>query len=172
MKKPFVIALFLAGLATAAVVLLGAGKIFHAILAIGLRGIAFVVAWQLFVFIILGLAWWIVLPKAPLWLVIWGRLVREGGGLVFGTRAVMLGGIELSRGVASSIADVIAEGIGLVAFMLLGLGILFSRAPHAQLIWLMGGGLLALLAGGAAGYWQRARLGQRQAAATLDQGCA
>jgi hypothetical protein len=81
MSRILVLSLFLAGLAlaTAAVIWLGADKIAQAILAIGLRGIVFVIAWQLFVYVVLGLAWRIVFPGAPLWLVIWGRLVREGG---------------------------------------------------------------------------------------------
>jgi glycosyltransferase 2 family protein len=170
MNKPLVFALFLAGLmlATGAVIWLGAGKIFHAVLAIGLRGIVCVVAWQLFVFIVLGLAWRIVCPGVPLWVVIWGRLVREGGenclpfsevgGLVFGTRAVMLGGVGLTRAAASSIVDVIAEGFGLMPFMLLGLALLLARAPHTGLVWPMAGALAVLLAGSVACYAARAWL--------------
>lgn len=170
MNRVLILGLFFAGLAlaTSAVVWLGAGKIFHAILAIGLRGILFVIAWQLFVYVVLGLAWRFVFPGAPLWLVVWGRLVREGaenclpftelGGLVSGTRAVMLGGARLPRAAASNIVDVIVEGIGLAPFMLLGLTVLVARAPHATLVWPMGGGLLILLAGGAACYVLRERL--------------
>ena len=52
------LAIALAGLAlgTAAFIWLGAGHVVHAILVIGWRGIVSVVAWQLAVFVLLGIA--------------------------------------------------------------------------------------------------------------------
>lgn len=170
MNKTLVIGLFLigVGLVAAAVVWLGAGKIFHAIGAIGYIGMAEVIGWQLIVFIVLGVAWRVILSDVPLWLVIWGRLVREAGenclpfsevgGLVFGTRAVMLGGLKLSLGAASSIVDVMAEGMGMVPFMVLGLFVLATRARHSSLIWPMAAALVALIAGAVALYFMRGRL--------------
>jgi putative membrane protein len=151
------LAVALAGLAlgTAAVIWLGAGHVFHAILAIGWRGILEVVTWQLAVFVLLGLAWRILLPGVPVWLAIWGRLVREGGetclplseigGLVFGARALMLGGVDLARAGAASIVDAVAEGMGLAPFLLFGLTMLLARKPGSSLALPMALGLVMLL---------------------------
>nr|WP_295740951.1 lysylphosphatidylglycerol synthase domain-containing protein [uncultured Acidocella sp.] len=170
MRRAQVIALFLAGLglATAAVLWLGAGKVLHALSTLGPGGLAAILLWQLAVFIILAGAWRVLLPGAPFWLTVWGRLVREGGetclpfseigGLVFGTRAVMLGGASLPRAAASSLADMICEAAGLVPFILIGLGLLLARAPHDGLIWPLAGGLVLLLAGAGGGYLGRRRL--------------
>ncbi len=170
MNKYTVAAIALVGLAlfTGVIVWLGAGHIFQAILKIGWRGLAYVVAWQLFVFVILGIAWWIICPGVALWTVVWGRLVREGGetclpfseigGLIFGSRAVMLGGVEFERAGASSIADVICEGIGLVPFLAFGLIMLVARKPGSSIALLMGLGIALLVAGGVAGFFFRKKI--------------
>lgn len=170
MNKTLTIAVALLGLglATAAVVWLGAGKIFHAILAIGLRGLVVVLLWQLMVFVVLGFGWWCVCPGARLWNVIWGRLVREGseiclpfselGALVFGARALMVSGVDLTLAGASSIVDVITEGIGLAPFVLLGLVIILALKPGSSLVLPMAAGVFALAAGGAASFFLRKRL--------------
>ncbi len=61
MSKPLTIAIALIGLAVATVVVtwLGAGKIWQAILTLGWRGFCWLVLWQLAVFCLLGVAWWI-----------------------------------------------------------------------------------------------------------------
>lgn len=129
MSKTVTIAIALIGLALATVVVtwLGAGKIWQAILTLGWRGFSWVVLWQLGVFCLLGVSWWLLCPGAALPVVIWARLVREGGenclpfseigGMVFGARALLLGGAGFAPAVASSVADVVTEAIGLVPFI-------------------------------------------------------
>ena len=105
-----------------------------------------------------------------MWVVIWGRLVREGGetclpfseigGLIFGARAVMLGGIGLTTAAASSIVDVICEGIGLAPFVLFGLLMLLARKPGSSLALPVGAGLGLLLLGGGAAFLLRHQLGK------------
>ncbi len=160
LNKRVTVAAALAGLAigTAVFIWLGAGHVVLAILAIGWHGILYVIAWQLAVFVLLGLAWRILLPGVPVWLAIWGRLVREGGetclpfseigGLIFGARALMLGGVDLARAGASSVVDVAAEGIGLVPFLLFGLAMLAARQKGSSLTLFMAFGLVLLLLGG------------------------
>ncbi len=167
LNKTFVIGAALAGLAiaTGAVLWFGAGPILGAIVKIGWRGLFEVVAWQLFVYVLLGLAWWLVCPGVAPWTVIWGRLVREGGqtclpfseigGLIFGARAVMLGGVDFARAGASSIVDVTCEGIGLVPFLLFGLVMLLARKPGSSLGLPLALGLGLMLLGGGTAVWLR-----------------
>lgn len=154
-------------LGTGAIVWLGAGHIFQAILRVGWMGLAYVVAWQLFVFVLLGLSWWIVCPDRPAWVWIWGRLVRDGGGtclpfsgmggLVIGTRAVVLCGVRFSRAVASTVVDQIAEAIALVPFMLFGWLVLLFRKAGTSMVAPAGGGLGALLLVGLVAFLARKR---------------
>jgi putative membrane protein len=128
----------------------------------------YVVAWQLAVFVALGIAWWVLVPKVALPTVIWGRLVREGGrnclpfselgGLVFGARAIMLFGVDFTIASASSVADVICEGIALAPFLLFGLIMLLARAPGSSLLLPVALGLGALLAGGGIAFLSRQNL--------------
>jgi putative membrane protein len=169
MSKSVTIAIALIGLAVATMVVtwLGAGKIWQAILTLGWRGFCWVVLWQLAVFCLLGVAWWILSPGASLPIVIWARLVREGGenclpfseigGMVFGARALVLGGSDFAPAVASSVADVVTEGIGLVPFLVFGLVVLALKG-HSSYIVPMGIGLAALLLGGGLAFAFRARL--------------
>jgi putative membrane protein len=172
MNKTLTLSVALAGLAlgTALVIWLGAGHIFQAILKIGRLGLLYVLAWQLVVFIVLGLGWWILCPSTAPWILVWGRLVREGGetclpfseigGLIFGARAVMLAGVGFARAGASSIADVMCEGVALAPFLLFGLVMLLTRNAGALLDLFMGLGLGLLLAGGAAAFLMRRWIGR------------
>jgi putative membrane protein len=160
----------LAGMAlgTAIVIWLGAGQIWQTLLRIGWRGLAYVLLWQLAVFLPQAAGWWALCPGTRLARIYWARLVREGGltclplsavgGLAFGTRAAMLAGAGWARAAASGVVDTVTEGVSLVPFVLFGLVMLGERragAPQAELI---GGGLAVLAAAGAAGWLLRARL--------------
>lgn len=169
-KHTIAVASGLAGLAlgTGLVLGLGAGQVVAAGLRVGWLGFAAAVGWQLLVFAALGAAWWIVCPGAGLGVVVWARLVREGGttclpfsvfgGLAFGTRAIVLGGLDLGRAAASTAADVISEGIALAPFFLFGLVYLFSREPGAPLLRPLALGFGVLAAGGSATWLGRAHL--------------
>jgi putative membrane protein len=170
MKKTFALAIALIGLVagTAVVISLGAGHILQALLKLGWAGLAYVLAWQLAVYVALGLAWWALCPGASPWVMVWGRLVREGGetclpfseigGLVFGARAIMLRGVDLVPAATSSIVDVISEGIGLAPFLLFGLIMLLIRDRCSSFALAAGSGLALLLLGGAVAYGLRRQL--------------
>jgi putative membrane protein len=168
MNRTVTVAIALAGLAlgTGAVVWLGARHVLDAALQIGWLGLIYVVSWQLAVYVLLGVAWWVLCPSVHLWTVIWGRLVRQGGqtclpfseigGLVLGARALMLGGVDFARAAACSIVDVVAEAIGLVPFLLFGLITLLTRKPGPSVTLPMSIGLgVLLLSGGTAFLFRR-----------------
>lgn len=93
---------------------------------------------------------------AKLWAVVWGRLVREGGvnilplsefgGLAFGARAVTLTGVPGPRAIASIVADVAAEFMGEIPFIVFGIVMLSARQPNSSLVLPLAVGL-GLLAG-------------------------
>lgn len=170
MSRTMMVLMAILGLAlgTAAVVWLGARHVVEAIARIGGMGLVYVLAWQLTVFIGLGLAWWILCPSVRPWNFIWARLVREGGqtclpfsevgGLIFGSRALVLRGVGLASAASSSIVDVVTEGIALAPFLLFGLVMLLVKRRHAAVILPMSAGLGLLLVGGVAAYVMRRRL--------------
>ena len=181
-RRPWPVLLALAGVAagTAIVVGLGAGEIWRALLRIGWAGLAYVLLWQLAVFVPQAAGWWAVCPGGSLARLYWARLVREGGltcvplsaagALFFGTRAAMLGGVGWARAAASGVVDTVTEGVSLVPFILFGLVILGQRRVGGSQAALIGGGLAVLLAAGAALWLFRGRLaalGERTLTALL-----
>jgi putative membrane protein len=146
-KLSFILALV--GLVVAVVLLAwyGFGGVVAAVASVGWGGFAIIVAWQLGLFGVLGLAWDAILPsgrqrRRP-WIPIWGRMVRDAsanclpfsqvGGFVFGARAVTLHGLSWSVATASTVVDVTAEFLAQLAFTGIGLGILLARAPRSEL---------------------------------------
>lgn len=124
----------------------GVGNIVTALSKIGWPEFALIIGWQFVLFVILGIAWDIVVPprsgKRP-WVMIWGRMVRDAsanclpfsqvGGFVFGARAVTLHGLRWHTATASTVADVTAEFLAQIAFAAIGLGMLLTRAPASGL---------------------------------------
>jgi len=82
----------------------------------------------------------------------------EIGGVVFGARALMLRGVGFALAAASSIVDVVAEGIALVPFLLFGLVVVLERSPGSRVTLPLGLGLGALIAGGGVVYLLRQRV--------------
>ena len=169
------------------IVWLGAGKVAQAVLSVGWRGFAILVAWQLLVIVVIATAWRLLCPGASLWRVIWARLVREGGcnilplseigGLVFGARALALAGVPGPLAIASSIADVTAEFAGEIPFILFGFFILIARAPGSLLLVPICLGVALVGAGAAALIWAERHsgalfhgIGRRIAARFLARG--
>jgi putative membrane protein len=124
----------------------GFGGVVAAVESAGWGGFAIVVAWQLALFCVLGLAWDAIIPARAhrrLWVPIWGRMVRDAsanclpfsqvGGFVFGARAVTLHGFSWPLATASTVVDVTAEFLAQLAFTGIGLGILLARAPRSGL---------------------------------------
>lgn len=164
MKKAAIL-LALAGVALAIglVVWLGAGKIVRSVIAIGWGGFAILVGWQFVIFVVLALAWHRFCPGARLRTLVWGRLVREGGanilpfsevgGLAFGARAITLLGVKWETAVASSLADVAAEFIGEIPFILFGFLVLALHGRSSSIVLPLAAGLGLLAVAVAALIW-------------------
>src|SRR5437899_3306440 len=94
-----------AGLAAigALVAYFGAGAVMRSLLAIGWDGFAAICLIHLGLMAVMGLAWRALVPAAPAWIFMWGRLMRDAGaevlplsqlgGGVLGVRAVSLAGV-------------------------------------------------------------------------------
>jgi putative membrane protein len=145
-KLSYVLALLGLLLGTLLVAWFDVGRVAAGALSVGWGGFALVVAWQLLIFVILGLAWDVLTQSGPnrtLWVFVWGRMVRDSsanclpfsqvGGFVFGARAVALFGISWPVATASTVVDVTAEFLAQLAFTALGLAILLVRAPNSSL---------------------------------------
>jgi len=157
----FILALVGLAVSIALVGWYGFGGVVAAVASAGWGGFAIIVAWQLLLFCVLGLAWDAIIPprdrRRP-WVPIWGRMVRDAsanclpfsqvGGFVFGARAVTLHGISWPLATASTVVDVTAEFLAELAFTGIGLGILLARAPRSGLAVPVEVGLgLAVIAG-------------------------
>lgn len=162
-RLSILLALLGVGLGIALVLWLGAGKVIHAVTSVGWSGFAILVAWQLVIFILLAEAWRLVCRHGRFGALVFGRLVREGGtnimpfseigGIAFGARAIMLTGIRWPRAIASSLADITAEFVGELPFILFGFIMLVARKPHSSLIGPLTGGVALILLGAAGLIW-------------------
>src|SRR5947207_4603330 len=91
----------------------GAGAVVRSLLAVGGLGFAVICAIHLALVAVMGFAWGGLIPGAPAWTAIWGRLVRDSGsellpfwqvgGYVLGARALALTGIPGTIAAASTI---------------------------------------------------------------------
>ncbi len=163
------IGLGLAGLAAFTLVLgyFGAAKVAAAALSVGWHGLGLLSAYQIGIFLVLGLAWWVVAPRhsglsGPGY--VWSRMVRDSsgqllpfsalGGFVLGARAANLHGLSWPLAAASTLVDVTAEFLAEMVFIALGLVVLAVRHPHSPLVvplaagvavaGLLGGGFIAM----------------------------
>lgn len=129
--------------ATAALVAyFGAGAVGHALLSVGILGFAAICAIHLVLIVVMGFAWWALLPRTPWWLPVWGRLVRDSGsealplsqvgGYVLGARAVSLCGVPGTLAAATTIVDVTLEFMAQVAYTALGLLWLVRLQPNSE----------------------------------------
>jgi glycosyltransferase 2 family protein len=181
--KKLSIVLALAGLSLGTVLIawFGFGRVIAGVQQVGWEEFALIVAWQLVLFAVLGLAWDAITPSREArrpWVFVWGRMVRDAstnclpfsqvGGFVFGARAVTLQGVSWPLATASTVVDVTAEFLAEVAFTAIGLGILLARAPDSSLAVPLEVGLgLAVMAGLALIWVQKgaaplfARMGRR-----------
>jgi putative membrane protein len=140
------------GLAVAGVLIIvalvgyfGFDNVTAAVGRVGWFGFGLLVGLQLLLFVVLGLAWDVIVPprdaRRP-WVLVWGRMVRDAsanclpfsqvGGFVFGARAITLHGVQWSTATASTVVDVTAEFLAQIAFAGIGLGILLARAPNSD----------------------------------------
>jgi putative membrane protein len=128
------------------VMYVGIGAIFSAAVRVGWSGFAILCLYALGVFLLLGAAWYVLLPDsspAGPWVFIWARMVRDAaaevlpfsqlGGIALGARAVILQGVSTPLALASVIIDVTTEMLAQVAFTALGVMLLSVRAPRTSL---------------------------------------
>jgi glycosyltransferase 2 family protein len=116
------------------------------VLNVGWGGLALVCAWQILVFVPLGLAWDALARARGVQrpgLFIWGRMVRDAsinllpftqlGGLLFGARVVIVHGLAWPVATATTVVDLTAEFLAQVVFAAMGLVILLVRDPSTDL---------------------------------------
>jgi putative membrane protein len=140
-----IVALLGLALAIYVVAYAGIGAVVSAVAAVGWSGFALLCLYVLALFIVLGGAWCVLLPQsslANLRIFIWARMVREAaadvlpfsqlGGLVLGARAAILHGIADPLVYASTIVDVTAEMLAQIAYVAMGVLILYLNAPPSS----------------------------------------
>jgi len=124
----------------------GVGNVVGAISRIGWPEFALIVGWQLVLFVVLGIAWDVIMPARDgrrFWVPVWGRMVRDAaanclpfsqvGGFIFGARAVTLQRVEWHTATASTVVDVTAEFLAQIVFACIGLAILILRVPGSTI---------------------------------------
>jgi glycosyltransferase 2 family protein len=147
--KKLSVALALAGvlLGTALIAYSGAGNVARAVLSAGWAGFAAICAWQLMIFVPVGLAWDQIGRARGIrrpFLFVWARMVRDAsgnclpfsqvGGFVFGARTLIFYGFRWPVATATTVVDITAEFLSELAFVAIGLSIVLVRAPKADRI--------------------------------------
>jgi putative membrane protein len=145
-RLSYILALLGVLIASLLVFYFGFDNVVAAVGRVGWAQFGVICAWQIVIFVIVGLAWDAIVPSRPLrraWVMVWGRMVRDAsanclpfsqvGAFVFGARAVTLHGVEWHNAAATTVVDVTAEFLAQIAFACLGLGVLLARAPGSGL---------------------------------------
>src|SRR6202045_2242316 len=128
------------------VMYVGLSAVFSAAVAFGWSGFAILCFYASGVFLLLGAAWYVLLPDSSptrLWVFVWARMVRDAaaevlpfsqlGGIVLGARAAILQGVATPLAFGSMIVDVTTEMLSQIAYIALGISILSARAPKSAL---------------------------------------
>ncbi|MBV8978910.1 MAG: flippase-like domain-containing protein [Alphaproteobacteria bacterium] len=130
----------LIGLAIALYVIahVGFAAVIAALTSVGWAGLGFLCLFGLAQFLVLGAAWFCLMPKGRLPLFVWGRMVRDAagevlpfsqlGGIVIGIRALSLSGMGTADASASAIVDVTTEMMAQIVFILIGAALLAMRS--------------------------------------------
>src|SRR5262249_21551885 len=125
----------LAGLAVTAwlTIQIGFTAVLGAVAPIGWDGFALLCICALMALVIVAAAWFVLMPSAPFWSFVWGRIVRDAagevlpfsqiGGILLGVRALILRGIGAPVALASSIVDVTTEMMAQIVFILTGVAL-------------------------------------------------
>jgi glycosyltransferase 2 family protein len=126
-------------------VYVGLGAVLSAASAIGWGGFAVLCLYSLSMFLLVGAAWYVLMPASPLGelrVFVWARMVRDAagdvlpfsalGGIALGARAAMLHRVTPVLAIASTIVDVTTELLAQVAYIAIGLAILSVRAPRTS----------------------------------------
>jgi glycosyltransferase 2 family protein len=156
---------------------IGFSAVVSAALTVGWGGFALLCLYSLGLFIVLGAACGVLLPKlslAGITLFVWSRMVRDAatetlpfsalGGLVLGVRAAMRRGVSRSVVLAATVVDMSAELLTQVGYIALGLGIFMAGGlrpalPQSVTLMLVIGLLLTLAVGATLCASQRYRHG-------------
>jgi putative membrane protein len=122
---------------------IGLQPVFLAATAVGWRGFTVLYLYQLGLFILLGTAWYVLIPAschARARVFIWARMVRDAtsellpfshlGGIVLGARAAIAQGILQPVALGSLVTDVTTEMLAQIAFTLVGVVILTTSMPY------------------------------------------
>jgi glycosyltransferase 2 family protein len=127
------------------VMYVGLGAVFDAAVAVGWGGFAILCLYALGMFLLLGSAWYVLLPDSPRTppkVLVWARMVRDSagdllpfsqiGGMVLGARAAVLHGIAAPMAFGSMIVDVTTEMLAQIAYIALGVVLLSAHAPRTS----------------------------------------
>ena len=159
--KLFALLAFMAGLGIVTLMVghYGFADVGDALREVGWPGFLTIVLVHLGVGALCGIAWWVLLARvdqASPWMLIWARLVRDGGsevlplsqagGYILGARAATVAGLAGLMAAASSLVDVTIELLGQITYTAVGLGILLALHPNASV-----GMLVAACLAGATG---------------------
>jgi glycosyltransferase 2 family protein len=135
-----------AGLALLGVLVIhfGAESVTRSLLAVGWRGFGTICLIHSALIVLMGIAWWVLVPELGPGVFIWARLVRDSGsellpfsqvgGYVLGARAIAVAGVPGTIGAASTIVDVSLEFISQIAFTMLGLLWLIRLRPDPDVL--------------------------------------
>jgi putative membrane protein len=127
------------------VMYVGLGAVLSAAVTVGWSGFAILCLYASGGFLLLGAAWYVLLPDSSptgLWVFVWARMVRDAaaevlpfsqlGGIVLGARAAILQGVSTPLASASMIVDVTTEMLAQIAYIALGVVLLSARAPRTS----------------------------------------
>ena len=124
---------------------IGLKSILLAAATLGWRGFGILCVYQLPLFVLLGTAWYVLIPasyrsRAPVF--IWARMVRDAtsdllpfshlGGIVLGARTAMFRGVLQRVAIGSMVTDVTTEMLAQIAFTAVGLVVLATSTPHTS----------------------------------------
>ena len=125
---------------------IGFKPIVSAAMAVGWQGFTILYLYQLGLFVLLGTAWYVLVPisfDSRVSIFIWARMVRDAtsellpfshlGGIVLGARAAISKGILPPLAIGSIVTDVATEMLAQIAFTALGVVILAMSAAQNPL---------------------------------------
>jgi glycosyltransferase 2 family protein len=121
----------------------GLKPILLAATAVGWRGFTVLYLYQGGLFVLLGAAWYVLVPascRLRLSVFIWARMVRDAssdllpfshlGGIVLGTRTAIAQGVPQPVAFGSTATDITAEMLAQIAFTAVGVVILTASTPR------------------------------------------
>jgi putative membrane protein len=135
----------LLGGAVAFYILIGIGlkPVLAAATSVGWLGFTILYLYQFGLFVLLGMAWYVLIPTSsgpPVPAFIWARMVRDAtseilpfshlGGIMLGARAVVARGVPPPVAFGSVAADITTEMLAQIAFTAVGVAILMGLTPN------------------------------------------